>query len=83
MTLLTRGGLYLRGVIEVICRASRCSVLYLPRAPSKPAARIRHGHHGSLMVMPGLHYFSILGELSNPASPLYRAILHESGPRAL
>ncbi len=40
---------------------------------------IERGFHGELMVMPGLHHFSIIGELANPASPLFQAILNQMG----
>ena len=43
------------------------------------AAWVEYGFHGELMVMPGLHHFSIIGELGNPASPLFQAILNQMG----
>ncbi len=42
-------------------------------------ACIERGFHGELMVMPQLHHFSIIGELGNPASPLFQAILNQMG----
>jgi len=42
-------------------------------------AWIERGFHGELMVMPQLHHFSIIGELGNPASPLFQAILNQMG----
>jgi arylformamidase len=42
-------------------------------------AWVEAGFHGELMVMPKLHHFSIIGELGNPASPLFHAILNQMG----
>jgi arylformamidase len=42
-------------------------------------AWVEKGFHGELIVMPKLHHFSIIGELGNPASPLFQAILNQMG----
>lgn len=42
-------------------------------------AWIENGFHGELMVLPKLHHFSIIGELGNPTSPLFQAILNQMG----
>ncbi len=42
-------------------------------------AWIEQGFHGNLMVVPQMHHFSIIGELGNPASPLFQAILNQMG----